>query len=142
VLWIDDSLSVLEALHSYLEEIEGIRLRAAGSFQKGLAELESGDLSFDLLIFDFILMSDADHASLQRRLGIELAKIAVGKSVKKFIGYSVLSEKEMARSWENLGRSLDLATVSTLTFKAFQKDSSVNEVIGAVKSMLNGGSHA
>lgn len=140
VLWIDDSLGLLEALRSYLEEIEGIRLRAFGSYAEGLSELESQEYEFDLLIFDFILMSDAEHISLERKLGIELARVAVSKNVKRFVGYSVLSEKEMTSSWKLMSRSLDLETSNSLSFKAFQKDSAVNDVVKAVKIMLNGNS--
>lgn len=99
ILWVDDGIELFTGLRAYLSLEADLSVNAVASYDEGHSELLKRQT--DLFIFDLILMRDHGHASLKRRLGMELAKVAVANNVRKFIAYSVLSELEIQRSWDD-----------------------------------------
>lgn len=139
VVWIDDDVGVFTGLEAYLEEeLEKIdhELLIADNYER--AEEFLNTRTVKLLIFDLILMSDSRYASLRRRLGLELAEVAITKNIKLFFAYSVISEAEVERSWKDILVGMKLAGAD-LSFDFSEKGrESVKHVLAKIMALLQG----
>ncbi len=137
ILWIDDDIRVLSGLKAYIREIDGVILHTAGTFDEALVEIEKKE-RIDLILFDMVLMEDGEHAALDRRMGIHVARMALDKGVKMFVAYTVLSRVEVMDAWNNLiahrsGRE------HGVKFEHFPKNSAaVKEIQDYIRGALNG----
>jgi hypothetical protein len=134
ILWVDDGIDLFTGPKAYLSLEPTYSITAVASYDQGHAELEKGET--DLFIFDLILMRDQGHASLKRRLGMELARFAATRGVRKFLAYSVLSENEIKRSWDDFVVQWTMVN-DPLFFHICRKGTTpVSMVVNAVRDLL------
>jgi len=146
LLWVDDDIRALSGLEAYLHEIGteadsedgALRLRKVFTFDQAQVELDQGG-QIDLLLFDMVLMEDPEHAALDRLMGIHVARRAVGKKVRRFVCYTVLSRSEVMSAWKKLEfeESQREGNWNGVEFEYFAKnDATVKEIKVTVARML------
>jgi len=126
ILWIEDNLYLFSGLEAFINELP-VKLIRVHDYTEAIKLIH--DRKIDLLLFDIIL-----EKTLGRKLGINVAKIAIENMVVNLIAYTVLEFNEIS---DDLDELRDIMT-NNVNIEHFGKyDSKINDIIQVIKNMLN-----
>ena len=131
ILWVDDDIDKLTGLEAYLGELDNLNLLTATSTQEAQEALENNVI--EMLMFDMVLMQDNNRVALGRNTGIDLAQVAIGKGIRLFIAYTVLTPNEVKRAWKRIPKSEE-----SVKFIHLSKATAIARVVAAVETMIEG----